>query len=127
MTEDTKTILIVEDDELTRQALEEGTKASGFDVLGAADGEQGLKLAKEKHPDLILLDLMMPKKDGHEMLKELRTDEWGANVPVLVLTNAGDNLDIHLATTEGATGYAIKSDVKLEEIVSLINKHLEKK
>ncbi len=119
-----QSILIIEDDELTRQALSDGVAQAGYLALTANDGEEGLKVALEKQPDLILLDIMMPKKSGHEVLAELRKDKWGEKVPVIVLTNASDNLDVFLANNEGATGYAIKSDVSLDKIFKLIEKHL---
>jgi DNA-binding response OmpR family regulator len=119
-----QTVLIVEDDELTRQALRDGVADAGYEVIEAKDGEEGLKSALSKHPDLILLDIMMPKKTGHDVLKELRKDKWGGEVPVIVLTNASDNLDVFLASSAGANGYAIKSDLSLTEISKLIDKHL---
>ena len=122
-----QTILIVEDDEPIRQAIAVGLERNGFEVVQAADGEEGLKLALEQKPDLVLLDLRMPKKTGQEMLDELREDEWGVEVPVIVLSNADDNLDIYLATKDGRTSYAIKSSMELEEIIKLIKFRLGKK
>lgn len=115
---------MVEDDELIAEALSEGLKRSGAKVSQAADGAEGLDKALKDHPDHIVLDLMMPKKNGHEMLAELRQDSWGANVPVTVLTNATDNLDIYLATQHQNTNYAIKSSMKLEDIVNTIKNRL---
>ena len=126
MTSVKQKILIVEDDESIRQAIAIGLTRSGFEVEQANDGEEGLRCALELHPDLILLDLRMPKKTGQEMLDELRTDEWGADVPVIVLSNADDNLDIFLATKDGRTSYAVKSSMELEEIIKLIEFRLGK-
>lgn len=120
-------ILIVEDDEPIRQAIAIGLTRSNFEVEQAKDGEEGLERALELHPDLILLDLRMPKKTGQEMLDELREDKWGADVPVIVLSNADDNLDIYLATKDGRTSYAVKSSMELEEIIKLIEFRLGKK
>jgi DNA-binding response OmpR family regulator len=124
MPKNKRTILVVEDDELTRQALRDGVADAGYEVIEAKDGEEGVDIALTKHPDLILLDIMMPKKTGHDVLKELRQDKWGGGVPVIVLTNASDNLDVFLASSAGANGYAIKSDLSLKEISKLIDKHL---
>jgi DNA-binding response OmpR family regulator len=118
------TVLVVEDDELIAEAISEGLKRSGAKVSTAADGVEGLDKALKDHPDHIVLDLMMPKKNGHEMLAELRQDTWGADVPVTVLTNATDNLDIYLATQHQNTNYAIKSSMKLEDIVKTIKNRL---
>lgn len=120
----TPSVLIVEDDELIAEALAEGLKRAKVKVTHAADGVEGLEKALKTHPDHIVLDLMMPKKNGHEMLAELRQDEWGADVPVTVLTNATDNLDIYLATQHQNTNYAIKSSMTLEDIVKTIKNRL---
>lgn len=127
MTSVKQRILIVEDDEPIRQAITIGLTRSGFEVEQAKDGEEGLERALKLHPDLILLDLRMPKKTGQEMLDELRQDKWGADVPVIVLSNADDNLDIYLATKDGRTSYAVKSSMELEEIIKLIEFRLGKK
>lgn len=127
MVSEKQRILIVEDDEPIRQALTIGLSRSDFEVIEARDGEEGLKLALSDHPDLILLDLRMPKKTGQEMLDELRQDEWGSQVPVIVLSNADDNLDIYLATKDGRTSYALKSSMELSEIIKLIKSRLSKK
>ena len=71
-----KTILIVEDEPVYQEALVNKFNIEGFDTLTAENGEEGLSIALEKHPDLILLDLQMPKMDGIEMAKKLRQDEW---------------------------------------------------
>lgn len=115
-----KTVLVVEDDALISEALGEGLKRAGIKVLFAADGQAGLKAALAKRPDHILLDLMMPKMNGHEMLERLRQDDWGAKVPVTVLTNAADTLDVFLVTRQPYTNYAIKSSMKLEDIVKIV-------
>lgn len=127
MASENQKILIVEDDEPIRQAIAIGLSRNGFEVIEAKDGEEGLAQALKVHPDLILLDLRMPKKTGQEMLDELREDEWGKDVPVIVLSNADDNLDIYLATKDGRTSYAVKSSMELEEIINLIKFRLGKK
>lgn len=119
-----KTVLVVDDDTLINEALSEGLKAAGFKILNAGNGEEGLKLALQHKPDLILLDLMMPIKNGHEMLDELRTDKWGSSVPVTVLTNATDNIDIFKVKKYPRTNYAIKSDMKLGSIVEMAKERL---
>ena len=122
-----KTVLVVEDDALISEALQDGLKNAGFEVIAAKNGQEGLDLAVAKHPDLVLLDLMMPKKNGHEMLDELRKDKWGATVPVTVLTNATDNVDVFRATQHGRTNYAIKSSMKLESIIEMVKSRIAAK
>jgi two-component system alkaline phosphatase synthesis response regulator PhoP len=114
-----KTVLLIEDDALISEALTDGLKQAGFKVINAFDGDEGLALALKHHPDLILLDLMMPKKSGHEVLEELRKDTWGQSVPITVLTNATDNIDIFLATKHPHTTYAVKSSMKLQDIINM--------
>ena len=121
-----KSVLIIEDDALISEALGEGLKRAEINVSYAYDGKQGLKKALAQHPDLILLDLMMPIMDGHEVLAQLRKDKWGAKVPVTVLTNVADNLDIFLVTKHPHTSYAIKSSMKLEDIVSTVQHRMAK-
>src|SRR6185295_10847997 len=85
--EDKKKILIVEDELPMLNALSDTFKDEGFIVIQAHDGEEGLESAKETLPDIILVDILMPKMDGMTMLKKLREDENGKNIPVIVLTN----------------------------------------
>ena len=82
-----KTILIVEDEKNIRDGLAYALHAKNFLTLGASNGAEGVKAALEQHPDLILLDLLMPEIDGITALKKIREDVWGARVPVIVLTN----------------------------------------
>lgn len=124
MAEKKKTVLVLEDDELIAEALKEGLTRAGIKVINAVDGEAGLAMAYKYHPDLIILDLMMPKKDGHEVLAELRADKWGHDVPVTVLTNANDNIDIFLATKHINTNYAVKSSMTLADIIKTIKTRL---
>lgn len=81
-----KTVLIVEDSQLLRDVLRDALVAGGFVTMEAENGKIGLEVALEKHPDLIFLDLMMPVMDGMELYQKLRTDDWGASVPVIMLT-----------------------------------------
>src|SRR3989344_3668659 len=81
-----KKILVVDDEEFIRKALAEKLKNEGFDVLEAEDGEKAVDLALSSHPDLILLDVIMPKMDGVEAMRKIRENEWGKNVPLILLT-----------------------------------------
>src|SRR3989338_8177678 len=88
-----KTILIVEDEKPLRDALQHTFEAEGFEVMTAGDGRAGLTKALEKKPDLILLDIVMPKMNGTTMLSELRQNIWGRGAKVIVLTNLSDWTD----------------------------------
>jgi len=120
-------VLVVEDDTALCYALREKLSGDGFDVLIAKDGEEGLKMAIDEKPDIILLDVIMPKMDGIEMLKRLREDEWGETVPVLVLSNDDDPEHIKDTLKGNASDYLIKSDWTLEDIVKKVKKKLEVK
>lgn len=94
MSDKAKKILIVEDELILLEVLVDNLKDEGFNVLEARDGEEGLEVALKEKPDLILLDIMMPKMNGMTMLKKLRDDRWGSKVPVMVLTNVGDSKNV---------------------------------
>jgi DNA-binding response OmpR family regulator len=99
-------ILVVEDDAAIRTALCDCLKFAGFVSLGAADGEAGLKLALERQPDLLLLDLLMPKLDGLGVLREVRKSR--PNLPVIILTAKGEEADKVRGLREGADDYVVK-------------------
>ncbi|MBA4319224.1 MAG: response regulator [Flavobacterium sp.] len=119
-----KKILIVEDELSLRNALRDKLTRGGFDVLEAKDGEEGLKIALHEHPDLILLDIIMPVMDGFTMLKKLREDVWGKNTIVVLLTNLSDNERVAEAIAQGAYDYFVKSDWKIKNIVAKIDEKL---
>ena len=120
---DSHRILIIEDEAPLRQALAEKLRKSSYEVLEAEDGQKGLDTALQKKPDLILLDWKMPVKDGGQTLKELRSDEWGADVPVIILTNLDQVEQINAAVEQNAD-YLVKSDWTLGEVIKLINSKL---
>jgi len=119
-----KKILIVEDEVSLLNVLSEKLKLEGFEVLEAKNGEEGLDLALKRKPDLILLDIIMPKMDGVTMLGNLRENNWGKHVPVIILTNLSSGSDILKAVEKKAFSYLIKSDWKLEDVVKKIKKAL---
>ena len=119
-------ILIVEDEKSLREVLSSKLVLEGYTVYAAANGQEGLNLALEKHPNLVLLDIVMPVMDGMEMLQELRKDEWGANVPVILLTNLNDSDKEFESMEKGAFGYLVKSDWKIDEVTAKIRETLQK-
>ncbi|OGZ73789.1 MAG: hypothetical protein A2908_02070 [Candidatus Staskawiczbacteria bacterium RIFCSPLOWO2_01_FULL_38_12b] len=120
-------ILIVEDEDSIRNALKDKLTEVGFLVLEAKNGKQGVGVALQKHPDLILLDLLMPVMDGVTMLKHMRTDEWGKNAKVIMLTNLSENERVDASAELGANDFLVKANWKLEEVVIKIKKLLSKK
>ena len=122
---DKKTILIIEDEATLHRALLEFLTDEGFSVLSAMDGEEGVKLTKSKKPDLILLDIILPKKDGYEVLDEIKSNDETKKIPVILLTNLESAQDIQKAFEKGATTYLVKSSYKLEDIVKKIKETLK--
>lgn len=119
-----KKILIVEDEESLRQAIVDKFKREGFYVVEAKNGEEGLDQAIKNHPDIIILDVIMPKLDGLSMLEQLRTDSWGKDVPVLILTNLNDAEHVARAMQGKAFDFLVKSDWKLNDLVKKVNEKL---
>ncbi|MCA9364337.1 MAG: response regulator [Candidatus Moranbacteria bacterium] len=122
--EDKKKILIVEDDPAQRTVLSDRMKKEGYDIIVAEDGQVGLEKALSEHPNLILSDVIMPKRDGMSMLHELRQDSWGKNAKVFMLTNLMEKEKE--ATTEGVVEYLVKADVTMKECMDRIRQILEK-
>ena len=124
-------ILVVDDEKALRSALKDKLVLEGFEVMEAKDGNEGLNKALAEHPDLILLDVMMPKMDGMEVIQKLQDDKWGRTAKVIMLTNVSDPIKVAEVTETGSKNmtiydYMIKSDWKLEEVVEKIRSKLEK-
>lgn len=122
--ENFKKVLMVEDDALTLRSMSDKFKLEGFTVLEADNGEAGLKSALDNHPDIILLDIILPKMDGLSVLEKLRQDEWGNEVPVIMLTNLSDSDKVAEAMKNRAYDFLVKADWKLEDIVKKVRERL---
>ncbi len=120
-------ILTIEDDKFLRELIKRKLQEVGFEAVSASNGEEGLKLAKAEKPNLILLDLIMPGMDGFTTLKELQKDPLLASVPVIILSNLGQQDDIDKAKQLGAVDFLVKAHFTPNEIVDKINKILNKK
>lgn len=123
--ENSATILLAEDNKFLRRAAEGILRRHGFTVLTAADGEEALKLAQSSAPDLILLDIMMPKMNGFDVLRALKREPATSSIPVIVLSNLDQQNDVATARELGAVGYWMKAGVGLEELVDRVNSLLE--
>ncbi len=97
----------------------------GYNMISALDGDLGIKLAKEMRPDMILLDLVLPKRDGFDVLRSLKQEEQTKSIPIIVLTNLGEMENIDKAIELGATTYLVKSDYSLKEIIEKIKKTVD--
>lgn len=122
---DKKKILIVEDESTLHRALSEYLEMEGFEVLNAVDGEAGVDIAKSSKPDLVILDIILPKKDGYQVLTEIKSGKSTKSIPVILLTNLESPEDIQKAFEKGATTYLVKSSYKLEDVVKKIKEVLK--
>lgn len=117
-----KKILFIEDEETLQNTFKDILKQGNYEMLSSLDGENGLKIAKSKKPDLILLDLILPRMHGFEVLKELKKDSETKDIPVVILTNLEGTEEVEKALELGATTYLIKTSYSLEEVIKKIKK-----
>lgn len=119
-------ILLVEDDPMVVRMYQRKLEMEGFKISLAFNGEEGLTALKKEKPDFILLDIMMPKMNGIEMLKMMKKDRETKDIPVVILTNLGDKPeDVQKCKELGAEDYWVKANVSLKELVERIKKILE--
>ena len=124
MNEQPRRILVAEDDRFLRKAAEMALKRQGYTVLTAADGEEALRAAQSELPDLILLDLIMPKVNGFDVLQALKKEAPTAKIPVIVMSNLGQDRDVQQAMDAGAAAYLIKTDLSLQALVQRVEEAL---
>ncbi len=120
-----KKIIVCEDEQVLQKALSIELLGAGFEVMSALDGEAGLALIKKELPDLVLLDLMMPKMPGFEVLKRLKEDESTKNIPVIILSNLGQDEDKEKGLALGAKDYYVKSSTDLSLLTEKIQNILK--
>lgn len=125
MTDKKKTILIVEDEAPMLSALVDKFKKEKINVLDANNGEDGLAIALKEHPDIILLDVIMPKMDGMSLMRELRNDDWGRDVDVVMLTNLSDPMQVAEAAKVGVYDFLVKTDWRLDDVVGMVFNRLD--
>lgn len=113
-------ILVVEDEEILLTALQEELKQAGYETEGAVDGEEGLAKVKTFKPDLVLLDLVMPKMDGMQVLKKLKEDPQSKDLSVVILTNLSDYERISEALSLGAKDYLVKANYSLTDLLDKV-------
>lgn len=121
MPEGAKRILLAEDDRFLRRAAEARLRQHGFEVLIAHDGEEALQVARAERPDLVLLDVVMPRLQGFDVLKALKRDPVTARIPVIVLSNLGQDSDVEQAIALGAEAYLVKAHLSLQDLVQKID------
>lgn len=119
-------ILIVEDEVALLKALKDKFEREGYTVFTAENGDEGLKQTLANQPDIILLDIIMPVKDGMTMLRELREEHNINSTPVILLTNLNDSSDVLLAMKNGVYDYLVKSDWDIDDVVKVVANKLNK-
>jgi len=119
-----KTIMLIEDEAALAKIISEELTDAGFSVILAYDGIEGLNLVKTHKPDLVLLDLLLPKKHGFDVLKELKTIPDTMTIPVIILTLLGSDEDISKGLELGADDYLVKSQYSINEIIEKVKQKL---
>jgi len=126
MTDVNPTVLLVEDDRFLRRAAEASLRQAGYTVAIAGDGEEALRQVAAVKPAIVLLDLIMPKLQGFEVLRRLKAAPETASIPVVVTSNLGQETDVKQAMNLGAAAYFIKSNLSLQELVAVVRDTLKK-
>lgn len=116
-------ILVVEDDKLLRELLSKKLESDGYVVETAEDGETGLAAMRAHKPDLVLLDIIMPKKSGFEVIEAMKGDELLAGLPVMIVSNSGQPVEIERARAMGVKDWVIKTEFNPQEVLEKIKKH----
>jgi DNA-binding response OmpR family regulator len=120
-------VLIIEDEIPLREALVLKLKKEGFEPIGAKDGAEGIEAARTQKPDLIFLDILMPKMNGLDVLKELKTNAALVNTPIIILTNLPEESARQKAKELGAAEYLVKSNSPLELLIEKVKKYTQGK
>ena len=124
MPDGARRVLLAEDDRFLRRAAEARLRRHGLEVLTAADGEEALRVARTEPLDLVLLDVVMPKLEGFEVLKALKQDDATARIPVIVLSNLGQERDVTQAMALGAIAFLVKAHLSLQDLVDRVDSAL---
>lgn len=127
MTERRPTVLLMEDDPFMSALLNEGLAKEGLDITLARNGEEAIKQFQQTKPDVLLIDILLPGKNGLEVLAEIRALAGGADTPALILSNIEEAGYIHEAEKLGVKGYLVKANMQIEEIVAKVREALEAK
>ncbi|MDP2864219.1 MAG: response regulator [bacterium] len=119
-----KKILIIEDEEIMIDLLQKKLTVEGYEISVARDGKEGLEKMKEVKPDLILLDIIMPKMGGFEVMEEMQKDKELEKIPVIVVSNSGQPVEIDKAQTLGAKDWLIKTEFDPREVIDKVKKQI---
>ena len=120
-----KTILVVEDDQFLRELIVQKLESEGYEIVHATDGEKGVAQLKKEKPDIVLLDLILPGIDGFEVLKQAKEDKETASIPIIILSNLGQQDDVERGLKLGASDYLIKAHFTPKEIAAKVQAVLQ--
>ncbi len=115
-----KKILIIEDEEILSSLLQKKLTNEGYEVDVAEDGEEGMRKVREMLPDLVLLDIIMPKKGGFEVMEEMSEDEQLSSIPIIVVSNSGQPVEIDRAQKLGAKDWLVKTEFDPQEVIEKV-------
>ena len=121
-----KKIVLIEDEKILANMYKLKLSKAGYDIYVASNGEAGIALARKVKPQLILLDIIMPQKNGFLVLKDLKADRLLMKIPVFMLTNLGQDEDMVKGKELGAVGYYVKANLTPGELIKTINKYFKK-
>ncbi|MBI4359441.1 MAG: response regulator [Candidatus Nealsonbacteria bacterium] len=119
-----KKIIIIEDEEIMLDLLQRKLVSAGYGVVVARDGEEGLQKIKESRPDLILLDVVMPKRDGFSVMAEIQKDESLSKIPIIIVSNSGQPVELSRARQLGARDWLVKTEFDPRKLVEKIKVQL---
>ena len=115
-----KKVLIIEDEQVVREIFKDELERQGFFIIEAKDGEEGMEKAIDEHPDVVLLDLIMPRMAGKEFFRQLRQRDWVKKVPIIVLTNVNSKEEERILGEYSIAAYLVKSQLDLERVIEKI-------
>ena len=118
-------ILVIEDEEALLAMISQKLIREGYDVISAQDGEEGFVKVTEEKPDLVLLDIVMPKVSGMEVLEKMHADKELAKIPVIIISNSGQPVEIEKAKALGVRDYLVKTEFNPQEVVEKVRRALE--
>ncbi len=120
-----KKILIIEDEEIMYGLLERKLSGEGYEVRVAKDGVKGLEMIKQEKPNLILLDIIMPKMGGFEVMEEVRKDKELSEIPMIIISNSGQPVELDRAKKLGVKDWLIKTEFDPQEVIEKVKKQIE--
>jgi len=124
MTDVAKKILIIEDEEIISNLLAKKLSQVGYEVKTAFNGQEGLEILEQEKPDLVLIDIVMPKKDGFETISEVKGDPTLKDIPIIIISNSGQPVELDKAKEMGVNDWFIKTDFDPQEVIQKVKKQI---